>query len=58
MLTRYGYSTTPQKTFAEVSFGNKENITVQINLYHSSSHARLQFGILPQGLQSGQFILV
>ena len=53
MLTRYRYSTTPQKPFAEVSFGNQENITVQINLYHSSSNARLQFGILPQGLQSG-----
>ena len=53
VLTRYRYSATPPNTFAEVSFGNQENITVQINLYHSSSNARLQFGILPQGLQSG-----
>ena len=55
MLHRYRYSTTPQKPFAKVSFGNQENITVQIKLYHSSSNARLRFGILPQGLQSGWF---
>ncbi|KAM7442458.1 Protein sidekick-1 [Porites harrisoni] len=56
VLTRYRYSTTPQKPFAEVSFGNQENITVQINLYHSSSNARLRFGILPQGLQSARLV--
>ena len=53
VLHRYRYSTTPQKPFAKVSFGNQENITVQIKLYHSSSNTRLRFGILPQGLQSG-----
>ena len=53
VFTRYGYSTTPQKHFAEVSFGNSENITVQIYLDSRNSNARLQFGILQQGLQSG-----
>ena len=47
------YSTTPQKPFAEVSFGNSENITVQIYLHRRTSNVRLQFGILQQGLQSG-----
>ena len=53
VLTSYGYSMTPTQAFAEVYFGNHENITVQIYLYSSYSNARLQFGILPQGLQSG-----
>ena len=53
VLTRYGYSATPQTPFAKVSFGNHENITVEIYLIQSDSNARLQFGILPQGLQSG-----
>ena len=53
VLARGGYSATAQKPFAEVSFGNHENIAVQINLIQSYSNARLQFGILPQGLQSG-----
>ena len=47
------YSMTSQKPFAEVSFGNSENITVQIYLYSSYSTATLQFGILQQGLLSG-----
>ena len=53
VLIRNGYSSTPQKPFAEVSFGNSENITVQIYLYSSYSTATLQFGILQQGLLSG-----
>ena len=53
VFIRYGYSSTPQKSFAEVSFGNAENITVQIYLYGSYSNARLQFGILQQGFQLG-----
>ena len=53
VFTRYGYSTTPQKPFVEVSFGNSENITVQVYLDRRNSNARLQFGILQQGLQSG-----
>ena len=47
------YSMTSQKPFAEVSFGNSENITVQIYQDRSNSNVRLQFGILQQGLQSG-----
>ena len=53
VLIRNGYSSTPQKPFAEVSFGNSENITVQIYLYSRYSTATLQFGILQQGLLSG-----
>ena len=53
VLVRYGYSSTPQKAFTEVSFGNSENITVQIYLYNSYSTAMLQFGILQHGLLSG-----
>ena len=53
VLIRNGYSSTPQKPFAEVSFGNSENIIVQIYLYSSYSTATLQFGILQQGLLSG-----
>ena len=53
VLIRSRYSSTPQKPFAEVSFGNSENITVQIYLYSSYSTATLQFGILQQGLLSG-----
>ena len=55
VLIRYGYSSTPQKPFREVNFGNSENITVQVYLYGSYSNVRLQFGIVQQGLQSGQF---
>ena len=53
VLIRYGYSSTPQKPFREVNFGNSENITVQVYLYGSYSNVRLQFGIVQQGLQSG-----
>ena len=53
VLIRYGYSSTPQKPFREVNFGNSDNITVQVYLYGSYSNVRLQFGIVPQGLQSG-----
>lgn len=53
VFTRYGYSTTPEQPFAEVSFGKSENITVQTYLDRRNSNARLQFGILQQGLQSG-----
>ena len=53
LLIRYGYSSTPQKPFTEVSFGNSENITVQVYLYGSYSNVRLQFGIVQQELQSG-----
>ena len=53
VLARDRYSATAPIHFAEVSFGNHENIAVQINLIQRDSNARLQFGILPQGLQSG-----
>ena len=53
VLIRYGYSSTPQKPFREVNFGNSDNITVQVYLYGSYSNVRLQFGIVQQGLQSG-----
>ena len=53
VLSRYGYSSTTQKTFRKVSFGNSGNITVQIYLRRSYSNFRLQFGILKQGFQSG-----
>ena len=53
VLIRYGYSSTPQKPFTEVYFGNSKNITVQMYLYGSYSNARLQFLIVQEGLQSG-----
>ena len=53
VLIRYGYSSTPEKPFTEVYFGNSKNITVQVYLYGSYSNARLQFGIVQHGLQSG-----
>ena len=53
VLIRYGYSSTPQKPFREVNFGNSDNISVQVYLYGSYSNVRLQFGIVQQGLQSG-----
>ncbi|XP_073248869.1 uncharacterized protein [Porites lutea] len=56
VLIRYGYSSTPQKPFREVNFGNADNITVQVYLYGSYSNVRLQFGIVQQGLQSAQLV--
>ena len=53
VLSRYGYSSTLQKPFLEVRFGNSGQITVQINFTYSYSRCKLQFGILKQGLQSG-----
>ena len=53
VLIRYGYSSTPEKPFTEVYFGNSKNITVQVCLYGSYSNARLKFGIVQHGLQWG-----
>ena len=53
VLSRYGYSSTLQKPFLEVRFGNSGQITVQIYFTYSYSRFKLQFGILKQGLQSG-----
>ena len=53
VLIRYGYSSTPEKPFTEVYFGNSKNISVHVYLYGSYSNARLQFGIVQHGLQSG-----
>ena len=53
VLIRYGYSSTPEKPFTEVYFGNSKNITVQVYLFGGNSNARLQFGIVQHGLQSG-----
>ena len=53
VFIRYGYSSTPEKPFTEVYFGNSKNITVQVYLFGRNSNARLQFGIVQHGLQSG-----
>ena len=53
VFIRYGYSSTPEKPFTEVYFGNSKNITVQVCLFGRNSNARLQFGIVQHGLQSG-----
>ena len=54
VISRYGSSSTTQKTFREVSFGNSGNITVELYLRRSYSNFKLQFGILKQGFQSGK----
>jgi len=54
VLNQYGYSSAAQTTFLEVDFGNANNITVQVYLSHYYSHFKLQYGILKQGIQSGQ----
>ena len=51
----YGPSSPAWKSFFEVGFENADNITVQINI-KSSSRFKLQYGILKQGIQSGQMI--
>ena len=55
VLNRYGYSSTSQIPYLEVRFRNSGNITVQIYLGRSSIF-KLRFGILKQGLQSGEFL--
>ena len=54
VISRYGSSSTIQKAFREVSFGNSGNITVELYLRRSYSNFKLQFGILKQGFQSGK----
>ena len=54
VISRYGSSSTTQKTFREVSFGNSGNITVELYLRRSYSNFKLQFEILKQGFQSGK----
>ena len=54
VFNRYGYSSAPQIPYLEVLFGNSGNITVQIYLSSSYSIFKLRFGILKQGLQSGE----
>ena len=56
VLNRYVYSSTPQIPYLEVRFGISGNITVQIYLGGSGSIFKLRFGILKQGLQSGEFL--
>ena len=51
---RYGYSSSPWKTFLEVSYGSETNVTVEIYFTHYWSQFKLQYGIVKQGLQSGE----
>ena len=56
-FSRYGYSSSPWKTFLEVNYGNATNVTVEIYLTYYWSQFKLQYGIVKQGLQSGEFLL-
>ena len=54
VLNQYGYSSAAQTKFLEVDFGNSNNITVRVYLSYYYSHFKLQYGIMKQGIQSGQ----
>lgn len=51
---RYGYSSSSWKTFVEVKYGNGKNVTVEIYLTNRWSRFKLQYGIVRNGLQSGE----
>ena len=50
---KYGYHSSAPTSYLEVGFGNADNITVQIYLRNSYSRFKLQYGIIKQGLFSG-----
>ena len=49
----YGYYSSGLKSYLEVGLGNANNITVQIYLRNSYSRFKLQYGVMKQGLSSG-----
>ena len=49
----YGYYSSGLKSYLEVGLGKANNITVQIYLRNSYSRFKLQYGVMKQGLSSG-----
>ena len=49
----YGYYSSGLKSYLEVGLGKASNITVQIYLRNSYSRFKLQYGVMKQGLSSG-----
>lgn len=40
--------------FQEISFGSSENVTIQASLIYSWSYIKIDYGIMNQGLESGE----
>ena len=55
IFTREGCQKKPaSNTFLEIAFEESQNVTIQVSLNNNQSYARVSYGILKNGLDSGE----